>query len=353
MGDADNFHVVLRSRPGESNEPLESNFSYEKKAYPTETLSSGDLLIKNRFLSLDPALRCRMNEDSGVQYIKAWELGKTVDGLGGVGEVIASADSSFQPGDIVTPNFEWPWELYFVVKANTVRKLPEAMTQISPTLCLSVLGVTGLTAYLGVKEKGHIRRDANQVMVVSAAAGSTGSLAGQIGKAEGCGKLVGICGSDTKCQWLTTELGFDVAINYKTENVSEKLEAVCPEGVDVYFDNVGGSISNDVIRKMNQDSHIILCGQIADYNKDLPYPPPIPTDIEATLKDKNITRERFLVLNYQDQFEPALGRLMELYVQGKLKVKETIEMGLENAGKAFVSMMKGGNIGKQIVQVTR
>lgn len=347
----ENFCVVLSNRPGANSEPSESNFSYQKIEFPSQALTEGDILIKNRFLSLDPALRCLLNADSGVDYVKAYELGTTVMGLGGIGEVVSSADPNFKTKDLVTPNFQWPWQLYFVVRNSTIRKIPEEVAATSPSLCLSVLGITGLTAILGVKEKGHIVAGLNQTMVVSAAAGSTGSLAGQIAKAEGCGKLIGICGTDAKCQWLTTELGFDAAINYKTSDVSARLSELCPQGIDVYFDNVGGTISDDVIRKMNKDSHIILCGQIAVYNKDVPYPPPIPSDIENLLKDKNITRDRFMVLNYSDKFEVSLAELMKLYKTGKLKVKETVEKGLENTGKAFVSMMKGGNIGKQLVEI--
>jgi len=347
----ENYCVVLSSRPGANNEPSESNFTYKKIEFPNHSLAFGEVLIKNRYLSLDPALRCMLNEDSGVDYVKAYELGKTVMGLGGIGEVVSSASSDFKSNDLVTPNFQWPWQLYFIVKGSEIRKVPDVIASTSPTLCLSAFGITGLTAYLGVKEKGHISAGSNQTMVVSGAAGSTGSLAGQIAKAEGCGKLIGICGTDAKCQWLKTELGFDAAINYKTQNVSERLAALCPEGVSVYFDNVGGEISNDVIRKMNKDSHVILCGQISVYNKDVPYPPPIPADIEDLIKNKNITRDRFMVLNYADKFEVSLAELMKLHGSGKLKVKETIEEGLQNTGKAFVSMMKGGNIGKQIVKV--
>ncbi|GCC35534.1 prostaglandin reductase 2 isoform X3 [Chiloscyllium punctatum] len=217
---------------------------------------------------------------------------------------------------------------------------------------LGAVGMPGLTALLGVREKGHVTPGANQTMVVSGAGGACGMLAGQIGRLEGCSRVVGICGSDEKCQILVSEIGFDAAINYKKDNVAEKLREYCPAGVDAYFDNVGGDISNTVINQMNPNSHIILCGQISQYNKDVPYPPPLPPPIDVILKKRNIKRERFLVLNYTEKFDVGTVQLSRWLKEGKLKVRETVVKGLENIGAAFESMMKGGNIGKQIVLVS-
>ncbi|BFZ07719.1 hypothetical protein BsWGS_10758 [Bradybaena similaris] len=347
-----NFHVVLKSRPGEDNEPSKDNFSFEETLFPQEPPKDGEVLIKNEYLSLDPALRCVMNEDSGVDYLKAWDIGETLSGFGGIGTVVSSGDPNFLPGDQVTTLYQWPWKVYFVISSSCVRKIPEVISAISPTFCLHVTGITGLTAYLGVQEKAHVIKGANQTMVVSGAAGATGSIVGQVAKAKGCGKVVGICGSDIKCKVLTEELGFHAAINYKTESMAARLHEICPEGVDIYFDNVGGSISDEIIRQMNPDSHVVLCGQISVYNKNVPYPPPISDEISTILKEKNITRDRFLVLNYPDKFDSSIEELLKLLAAGKIKAKETIEMGLANAGRAFVSMMTGGNIGKQLVKVT-
>nr|XP_048710170.1 prostaglandin reductase 2 isoform X3 [Caretta caretta] len=217
---------------------------------------------------------------------------------------------------------------------------------------LGAAGITGLTSFLGIKEKGHVSLGANQTMVVSGAAGACGSLAGQIGRLEGCSRVVGICGTDEKCSILVSEMGFDAAINYKKGNVAEQLHELCPAGVDVYFDNVGGDISDAVINQMNQNSHIILCGQISQYNKDVPYPPPLPPAVEEIQKARNITRERFLVLNYMDKQEASILQLCQWIKEGKLKVKETVVKGLENIGGAFQSMMTGGNTGKQIVLIS-
>ncbi|XP_074640017.1 prostaglandin reductase 2-like [Tubulanus polymorphus] len=156
---------------------------------------------------------------------------------------------------------------------------------------------------------------------------------------------------DEKKEYIIDELKFDGAINYKTENIAERLQELCPDGVDVYFDNVGGEISNTVIQKMNKNSHIVLCGQISVYNKDETYPPALPADVRKYVDDNNITRERFLVLNYIDQFEAAVEQLMKWFINDNIKYRECIEEGLYNTGKAFVKMMSGGNIGKQIVHV--
>uniref|UniRef100_A0ACB8G410 Prostaglandin reductase 2 n=2 Tax=Sphaerodactylus townsendi TaxID=933632 RepID=A0ACB8G410_9SAUR len=189
-------------------------------------------------------------------------------------------------------------------------------------------------------------------MVVSGAAGACGSLAGQIGFLEGCSRVVGICGTNEKCSTLVSEMGFDAAINYKEEDVVQRLRVLCPDGVDVYFDNVGGGISYAVIAHMNPNSHIILCGQISQYNNDMLHPPPLPPAIEEIRKARNITSERFILLNYTDKYPASTAQLCQWIKEGKLKVRETVVNGLENIGAAFVSMMSGGNIGKQIVHVS-
>lgn len=150
---------------------------------------------------------------------------------------------------------------------------------------------------------------------------------------------------------MTEELGFTGAINYKTENVLERLKELCPNKIDVYFDNVGGSITENVISQMNKDTHVVLCGEIANYNKDLPYPSPLSPEIENLMKQNNITRERYLVLDYPEQFKDAREDLVKMFKENKLKTKETITVGFENVGQAFCDMMSGKNIGKQLIRV--
>jgi prostaglandin reductase 2 len=247
----------------------------------------------------------------------------------------------------------WPWVLYWKTldaQLINVNILPPGYTH---SIVLSCLGLIGLTVLLGIQEKAHIQPGKGQTFVVSGAAGACGTLAGQIARIMGCTNVVGICGTDDKCSVLKGELGFNGAINYKTDNIDEKIAELCPKGVDVYFDNVGGPVSDSVLKQMNKDSHVVLCGQISQYNKkDVPYPPPIPDSIQKHIKDMNITRERFLVLNYREKFGAAQNLLTKWLMEGKLKVKENTIEGLENTGKAFVEMMSGKNIGKQIVHVS-
>uniref|UniRef100_A0A668ANZ6 15-oxoprostaglandin 13-reductase n=1 Tax=Myripristis murdjan TaxID=586833 RepID=A0A668ANZ6_9TELE len=217
---------------------------------------------------------------------------------------------------------------------------------------LGAVGMTGLTALLGMREKGHVTKGANQTMVVSGAAGACGSIAGQIGRLDGCVRVVGICGSEEKCRALVEDLGFSAAINYRRDDVPAKLRECCPDGVDVYFDNVGGAVSDTVIAQMNNSSHVILCGQISQYNKDVPYPPPLSEETQEALRSKNITRERFMVLNYMDKMEAALLQLSQWVKSGQIKVLETVVNGIENMGVAFCSMMNGGNVGKQIIKLS-
>ncbi|XP_066459796.1 prostaglandin reductase 2-like [Eleutherodactylus coqui] len=174
----------------------------------------------------------------------------------------------------------------------------------------------------------------------------------KIGRFFGCSRIIGICGTNEKCSVLTSDFGFDAALNYKKARLADKLRECCPSGVDVYFDNVGGEISDLVISQMAKNSNIIVCGQISQYNTDFAYPPPIPAQTAAILKERNITREISVVFDYVDHFEMAIEQLGEWVRTGKLKVKETITHRIENTAGAFLSMLKGGNIGKQIVRIT-
>ncbi|XP_064599855.1 prostaglandin reductase 2-like [Liolophura sinensis] len=349
----ENFRVILQNRPGVQGEPKETNFHHEVCPFPNSP-EPGQVLVKTLYLSVDPALRCRMNESTGVEYMGPWALGEMILGLGGVGEVYQSNHEGYTPGDLVQGAFSWPWTNYFIWEKTSgmdLDKVDRSLVGDRPSLILSVLGLTGLTSLLGIREKGQLTPGANETVVISGAAGACGSLAGQIAKLEGAGKVIGICGSDEKCDYLTGDLVFDSAINYKTQNVAEKLKTTCPDGIQVYFDNVGGDISETVISQMTPNSRVILCGQISVYNNDVPYPPPISASLEAIIAERKISRDRFLVLNYAAKFKSGLEQLITWLADGKIKVRETVAEGLEKAGSAFVSMMKGGNIGKQIVHV--
>ncbi|XP_012727005.2 prostaglandin reductase 2 [Fundulus heteroclitus] len=341
--------VVLNSRPGKNGEPSPGNFSLEQITL-TPDLKDGQVLVRTLYLSVDPYMRCRMNEDTGADYVGPWKLSECVDG-GGVGVVETSRCSALAEGDVVT-SFNWPWQTHAVMMGSSLQKVDSQMVDGHLSYFLGPVGITGLTALLGVREKGHVTKGANQTMVVSGAAGACGSLAGQIGRLDGCVRVVGICGSNEKCRALVEDLGFTAAINYRSEDVSARLKEICPDGIDVYFDNVGGSISDVVIEQMNRGGHVILCGQISQYNKDVPYPPPLSDKTQEILQSRSITRERFMVLSYMSKSEAALFELSQLVKSAQIKVLETVVNGIENMGVAFCSMMKGGNIGKQIVKIS-
>ncbi|MEQ2264230.1 Prostaglandin reductase 2 [Xenotaenia resolanae] len=341
--------VVLNSRPGKNGEPSPKNFRLERISL-TPDLENGQVLVRTLYLSVDPYMRCRMNEDTGADYLTPWELCECVDG-GGVGVVEASRCSALTDGDVVT-SFNWPWQTHAVMIGDGLQKVDLQMVDGHLSYFLGAVGITGLTALLGVREKGHVTKGANQTMVVSGAAGACGSLAGQIGRLDGCVRVVGICGSDEKCKALVEDLGFSAAVNYRSEDISARLQDICPDGVDVYFDNVGGAVSEPVIEQMNKGGHVILCGQISQYNKDVPYPPPLSDKTQEILQSRSIMRERFMVLSYMSKAEAALFELSQLVKSAQIKVLETVVNGIENMGVAFCSMMRGGNIGKQIVKIS-
>ncbi|XP_053192123.1 prostaglandin reductase 2 [Scomber japonicus] len=341
--------VVLNSRPGKDGVPGPENFRLEEISLTPE-LKDGEVLVRTNYLSVDPYMRCRMNEDTGADYLTAWQLLECLDG-GGVGVVESSCCSSCSEGDVVT-SFNWPWQTHAVMKGSVLQKLNPQLVDGHLSYFLGAIGITGLTALLGMREKGHVSKGANQTLVVSGAAGACGSIAGQIGRLDGCARVVGICGSEEKCKALVEDLGFSAAINYRQDDVPAKLKECCPDGIDVYFDNVGGAISDTVIEQMNNGGHVILCGQISQYNKDVPYPPPLNDKTQETLQEKHITRERFMVLSYMSQAEAALCELSQWVKSGQIKVLETTVNGIENMGVAFCSMMKGGNIGKQIIKIS-
>lgn len=348
--ECENKRVIFAKRLDPNDVPKEEHFKIESCPYPSN-LASNEVLVKTLFLSVDPAMRCRMNKDTGVDYIQPLEVGKTVEGFGGIGIVITSKSSSFKEGDIVTMGISWPWQNYVILNDAILQKVEKSLVGERISLILSYLGLTGLTVLLGIREKGHIKYGKNQTFVVSGAAGACGHLAGQIARLDGCERIIGICGSDEKCKFLIDQVGFDGVINYKQQNVDEKLKVLCPNGIQVYFDNVGGEISNSVIKQMTEKSHVILCGQISQYNKDVPYPPPIPEDILKILNERKITRERFLILDYAEKFEDSLQILANWLRENKIKIFETIEEGLENAPRGFINMMIGRNIGKQLIHV--
>ncbi|CAI4232061.1 unnamed protein product [Auanema sp. JU1783] len=348
-----NERVVFVKRPGENAPPSSDCFRCEPCHVPQVTeLKPGQCIVRTLYLSVDPAQRCRMNPSTGVDYLAPYEPGELVDGLEGIGIVeTASSDCVLNAGDIVTSCAHlWPWTRKFIADSSDLVKV-HLPSGFSPSVILSCAGISGMTALVGIRKKALIDRTKPQTIVISAAAGSCGVLAGQIARLEGCTKVIGICGSEAKCKVLVDELQFDAAINYKGEAIGEKLSVLAPEGVDIYWDNVGGFISDAVIQKMNDDGRIVLCGQIAVYNTDLPYPPPIPPETIKIINEKRILRERYLCLAYKEEMDSAVAQLSLWLQEGKLKVRETIYTGLSAAPLAFVDMMAGKNIGKMMMEV--
>ncbi|VDL71554.1 unnamed protein product [Nippostrongylus brasiliensis] len=348
-----NERIVFVRRPGENAPPSVDCFHCESCHDPTASdLGPGQCLVRTLYLSVDPAQRCRMNSSTGVDYLAPYELGELVDGIEGVGIVeVAGENSSLSAGDVVTSCAHlWPWTKRFIADCSDLVKvnLPHGF---SPSVILSCVGISGMTSLLGIRKKAAIDRSRSQTIVISGAAGSCGTLAGQIARLEGCSRVIGICGTEEKCRCLVSELGFDGAINYRAEAISDALSSLAPEGVDIYFDNVGGFVSDAVIQNMNNGGRIVLCGQISVYNTDLPYPPPIPPETAEIIRSRNIQRERFLVLAYKDEMDAAVAQLSQWLQERKLKVKETVYENLCNAPQAFVDMMAGKNIGKMIVKV--
>ncbi|CAL9687141.1 unnamed protein product [Knipowitschia caucasica] len=339
--------VGLMSRPGNDGVPGPEHFQLLEKDLSTD-LEEGEVLVRTLYLSVDPYMRCRMNHETGAEYLAPWPLHASAEG-GGVGEVVRSRSSSVEERALVT-SFTWPWQTYAVMQGERLQQVDPSLVGDHVSYLLGAVGMPGLTSLFGVRDKGHVTR--GQTMVVSGAAGACGSIAGQIGRLDGCSSVVGICGSSEKCKVVVERLGFTAAINYREEVVEEVLKRCCPQGVHLYFDNVGGAISDDVIAQMCVGGRVVLCGQISQYNRDVPYPPPLSERTQQILRDRTIVRERFMVLNYSDRFRSGLTELSHMVHSGDLQVLETVVNGIENMGAAFCSMMKGGNVGKMIVKIS-
>ena len=290
-------------------------------------------------MSVDPYMRGRMRE--GKSYAPAVGLGEVMVG-GAVGEVLESRGTPFSSEDIVVGGFGW--REYAAADSKELRKIDPEAAPISTSL--GVLGMPGITAYFGLLD--ICGPQPGETVLVSAAAGAVGSAAGQIAKIKGC-RVVGIAGSGEKVRHLTEDLGFDAAFNYKTAgDTGAELRECCPDGVDVYFDNVGGAITDAVFPLLNIKSRVGVCGQISQYNLEKPEAGP---RLLWHLIVKRAKVQGFLVFDYQDRYDAALAELSHWVRGGKLKYRERIAEGIENAPRAFLEMMSGKNIGKQLVKL--
>lgn len=331
-----NRQILLAARP--AGFPKDSDFRLVESAVPAP--GEGQILVRSIYLSVDPYMRGRMNDVKS--YAPPVPIGGVMGG-GVVAKVIQSNNPAFNEGDIVEGMFGW--QEFALSDGQGVRKIDPAVAPISTAL--GVLGMPGLTAYFGLLEIGNPQP--GETVVVSGAAGAVGSVVGQIAKIKGC-RVVGIAGADDKVEYLTDELGFDGAFNYKTvSGYYEKLKELCPNGIDVYFDNVGGEITDAVFRLINTKARISICGQISQYN--LEKPEMGPRLILTSLLVRQARAEGFLVFQFADKYPQGVMQMSRWIREGKLNYKEDIEEGIENTPRAFVAMLKGRNTGKQLVKV--
>jgi NADPH:quinone reductase len=331
-----NRKITLAARPVGLPKVSDFNLVYA----PLPAPAAGEVLVRSIFLSLDPYMRGRMND--AESYARPVAIGEVMTG-GAVASVVESRDPEFRAGDTVAGMLGW--QEYAVAQGRELRKIDPGAAPISTAL--GVLGMPGLTAYFGMLDIGTPQP--GEIVVVSAAAGAVGMIAGQIAKLRGC-RVVGVAGSDPKIAWLLEELGFDAAFNYRTtDNGYGELKGLCPSGVDVYFDNVGGAITDAVMRLINVKARIAVCGQVSQYNLEAPEHGPRWL---GQLVVKQAKVEGFLVSGYADRFPEGLAQLATWLKQGKLKYREDVAQGLESAPQAFIGMLQGRNQGKQLVQLS-
>jgi NADPH-dependent curcumin reductase len=331
-----NHQWRLTSRP--TGDLTEANFNWTET--PVSALADGELLIRSLYLSLDPANRGWVRE--GGSYRDEIALGAVMEG-GAVGIVEESNNPKFAVGDHVQTMIGW--QEYLVSDGKGVSKLP-VTPGLPLTAYLGLFGHIGLTAYFGLLDICHPKE--GETLVVSAAAGAVGSLVGQIGKIKGC-RVVGIAGSDDKCQWIVDELGFDAAINYKKEKVSTALRRECPNGIDINFENVGGEILDAILAQINLGARISICGLISQYNATAPVPGPYNL---VNLLAKRAKMQGFIVTDYMPRAQEAMQDLGAWFQQGKLKYRVDVVEGLKNAPSALSKLFDGSNQGKLIIKVS-
>ena len=326
-----NQRITLAQRP--VGMPDESTFAIDE--IPVPPLGEGQVLVEVSWLSIDPTIRGWMAYDT---YLPAIEIGAPIRS-GGIGTVIESRNERYPVGARVAGMLDWQ---RYAVRDRGLRMLPDG---VSAEAALSVFGTTGLTAYFGLLDVG--RPKAGETVLVSGAAGATGSIVGQIARIKGC-RVVGIAGTDEKCAWLTNDLGFDAAINYRTDHVRRAIREACPDGVDVFFDNVGGDILEAAISNLALRGRVVLCGAIAEYNDTAPSPGPKNL---AMLISKRARMEGFLIFDYRDRYDEATSDLVEWVTSGRIQYSTDVIDGLEQAPTALNRLFTGANTGKVMVRV--
>jgi NADPH-dependent curcumin reductase CurA len=334
-----NKQILLASRP--QGEPTSANFRLVETPLPP--VQDGQVLVRHHFLSLDPYMRGRMNE--GKSYAAPQPLDAVMIG-GTVGEVVESKHPGFQPGDAVVG--VGGWQQYALVDANQPGMLRKVdTTRIPLSAYLGAVGMPGVTAWYGLVKICEPK--AGETVVVSAASGAVGSVVGQLAKARGC-RAVGIAGGPDKCRYVVEELGFDACVDYKlhadVKSLSAALKAACPDGIDGYFENVGGMVLDAVMLRMNAFGRMAFCGLISGYNGD-----PIPMSYPQMILQSRLRLQGFIVSEHMDVWPEALKELATMVASGRLKYRESVAQGLESAPQAFLGLLKGRNFGKQLVKL--
>ena len=328
-----NMQVLLASRP--AGWVTEENFKIVNAAIAKP--AEGQILVRNHYLSLDPYMRGRMNDVKS--YAAKQEIDQVMVG-GTVGEVVESKNPKFKPGDIVVGMYGW--QQYGCSDGTGVNKVD--VSRVPMSAYLGVIGMPGVTAWVGLLD--ICQPKAGETVVVSAASGAVGSAVGQIAKLKGC-RAVGIAGGQAKCDYVVNELGFDACVDYKAGRLNQDLMAATPDGIDCYFENVGGQILDAVLRRTNAFSRIAVCGLISQYNATEPYG--VKT-FQAILTNR-IKVQGFIVSDRLNLWRQAMTDLAGWVASGKLKYRETVAQGLENAPKAFIGLLQGQNFGKQLVKL--
>ncbi len=327
-----NKQILLASRPTGWVEP--SNFKLVET--PVPQITDGQVLVRNHWLSLDPYMRGRMND--AKSYAQPVKLGDVMVG-GTAGEVVASKHPKFAVGDKVVGYLGW--QLYGVSDGTMLQKVDDRLIPLSAYL--GPVGMPGVTAWYGLMDLCAPK--AGETVVVTAASGAVGSVVGQLAKMKGC-RSVGIAGGAEKCRYVVDELGFDACVDYKAGNLWKDIKAATPDGIDCLFENVGGEIFDTLLGRMNAFSRIALCGLISQYNSE----PHAMKNIGSVLVNR-IKMQGFIVSEHLERWPVALQELGQGVATGKIKYRETVAQGLENAPQAFIGLLKGANLGKQLVKL--
>ena len=335
-----NRRVLLKSRP--VGEPRLTDFEIVEAPRPTP--GDGEILVRTIWLSLDPYMRGRMND--ARSYAQPVELGGVMS-AGTVGEVVESRHPGFRPGEFVLSY--GGWQAYSVARAGT-QPGPFGPLKLDPgtapiSTALGVLGMPGMTAYVGLHDIGQPK--AGETVVVSAAAGAVGSAVGQLARIRGC-RAVGIAGSEEKCGYVVKELGFDACVSHRAPDLFAALQQACPKGIDVYFDNVGGDVLRTVLRLVNPFARVPLCGLISQYNATEPPPGP---NLGPVLVNR-VTIRGFIVSDHADRLPAFLADCGRWVRERRLKYREDIVEGLDQAPRAFIGLLEGRNLGKLLVKVS-